>query len=322
LSWRLRAKPEDFEVDEVPLYAPSGEGSHTFVRIEKRMLTTEQAASALARAAGVRPRDVGYAGRKDRIALTRQWLSVPGLDPEAALRIEDRGLRVLEAARHGHKLRTGHLRANRFALYVRDVPPDQAAAAAQRLLGFCEKGMPNYFGPQRFGRRGDNTNKGRAILAGERARDKREARFLLSALQAAVFNAALTARSLPVDVLELGDVAQLRESGGLFLVEDLGSEAPRAERFEISATGPVFGTKMMWPEGEPLERERQALRSLDLDPDALPRPPRGVRLQGARRALRVRPEDVSAEPFEGGLRLDFTLPPGSYATVLIGQLRG
>ena len=284
MSWRLRAKPEDFEVDEVPLYAPSGEGSHTFVRIEKRMLTTEQAASALARAAGVRPRDVGYAGRKDRIALTRQWLSVPGLDPEAALRIEDRGLRVLEAARHGHKLRTGHLRANRFALYVRDVPPDQAAAAAERLLGFCEKGMPNYFGPPRFGRRGDNTNKGRAILAGERARDKREARFLLSALQAAVFNAALTARNLPVDVLELGDVAQLRESGGLFLVEDLASEAPRAEQFEISATGPAPSAPQ--PGARPRRAPPPAPRSaLAGGPARAARSPRGCQ----RGALRGRP---------------------------------
>ena len=105
-SPRLRATPEDFLVDEVAAFAPSGEGSHTFVRIEKRLRTTTEVARDLARAAGVAARDVGFAGRKDRMAVTRQWFSLPGVDPERALSFDLPGVRVLEAARHPHKLRT------------------------------------------------------------------------------------------------------------------------------------------------------------------------------------------------------------------------
>jgi tRNA pseudouridine13 synthase len=116
---RLRSEPEDFRVDEIPLYAASGEGGHTFVRVEKRLRNTEELARELARAAGARPADVGYAGRKDRVAVTTQWFSVPGLAPEAALALELHGARVIEAHRHPHKLRTGQLRGNRFEIVAR-----------------------------------------------------------------------------------------------------------------------------------------------------------------------------------------------------------
>ena len=131
---RIRVCPEDFVVDELPLYPCSGEGEHTFVRVEKRLRTTEQVARMLAREAGVRPRDVGYAGRKDRNAVTRQWLSVPGLEPDQALRLELPGVRVLEASRHGNKLRTGHLAGNVFAIRVRGVSTALAEQAERRGL--------------------------------------------------------------------------------------------------------------------------------------------------------------------------------------------
>lgn len=324
---RLRARPEDFVVDELPLYPPSGEGPHTFVRVEKRGRTTEEAARWLARAAGVRPGDVGYAGRKDRVAVARQWLSVPGLAPREALALEAPGLRVLEAARHPHKLRTGQLRANRFELVVRDLAAGEAAAASARLAELARRGMPNRFGPQRFGRDGDNAARGRALLAdpggGAPPRARREARFLLSALQAEVFNAVLAARPLPIDVLEEGDVAWIHASGACFVVEDPAAEAPRAARFEISPSGPVFGTRLLLPRGRPGAREREVLARLGIPPPERFRAPRGVRLRGARRALRVRPEEASAEPVApDAVRLRFTLPPGSYATVLVEALFG
>jgi tRNA pseudouridine13 synthase len=319
---RLRSVPEDFCVDELPLYRPSGSGEHTFVHVEKRLRTTEDIAHTLARFASVRARDIGYAGRKDRVALTTQWFSVPGLDPERAREIAVPGLRVLDAVRHAHKLRTGHLRANRFRIVVRDLAAPQRDAAVRRLEEIGRVGMPNRFGAQRFGRDGDNAERGLALLRGEGSRDdRRNARFLLSALQAAVFNAALDERGAPLDTVEVGEVAMVHESGGCFVVEDLAREAARAAAFEISATGPIFGTKLLAASGEAGERECRVLErsGVLVDVSSLPR---GLRLRGARRALRVRPDAASAEVRDDGLLLRFSLPPGSYATILVEELLG
>ena len=317
---RLRSVPEDFCVDEIPLYRPSGHGEHTYLHVEKRERTTEDVAHVLARYAGARVRDVGYAGRKDRVALTTQWFSVPGLDPERARELALPGVRVLDAIRHAHKLRTGHLRGNRFRIFVRDVAEQQLETAARRLERIRRIGMPNRFGAQRFGRDGGNADRGRRLLHGEGSRDdRRQARFLLSALQAAVFNAVLEDRQAPLDAVEVGEVAMVCASGGCFVVEDLAREAARAAAFEISATGPIFGTRVLEPLGEAGERERRALERFDVPTGAL-RVPRGIRLRGARRALRVRPGSATLEPRDDGLLLRFSLPPGSYATVLIEEL--
>ena len=317
---RIAASPEDFVVDELPLYPPAGEGAHTFVRVEKRLRTTEEVARALARLAGVRPGDVGYAGRKDRVAVTRQWLSVPSLDPASLRGLEGEGFRVLEAARHPHKLRTGQLAANRFELVVRELAPEQLAGAETRLAALARTGMPNRFGAQRFGQGGRNAEAARALLAGGApGRDRRAARFLLSALQAEVFNGCLAARPLPLDAIEAGEVAYVHASGASFVVEDAEQEAPRAAAFEISASGPIFGTRLLEPRGAAAERERAALRAAGV-PESL-RPPRGIRLRGARRPFRVRPEDAACEAVASdALRLRFTLPPGSYASVLVEAL--
>jgi tRNA pseudouridine13 synthase len=324
VAYLLRAAPEDFVVDEVPLYEPAGEGDHTFVQVEKRLCTTEEVAHALARAAGVRPGEVGYAGRKDRVAVARQWLSVPGLDPAAALALEAPGFRVLEARRHRHKLRTGQLRANRFRLVVREVAPEALAALAGRAAELERRGLPNRFGAQRFGAGGGNAERARALLSGEGRwpRDRREARFLLSSLQAAVFNEVLARRPLPQDAVEAGDLAMVCASGGLFLVEDVAREQPRAARFEISATGPIFGTRMPEPAGAPAERERAAAAAFGVDLERF-RPPPGVRARGARRPLRVRPSGLVCEPAgPGAVALAFELPAGSYATQLVEALLG
>jgi tRNA pseudouridine13 synthase len=317
---RIAASPEDFVVDEEPLYPATGEGAHTFLRVEKRLRNTEEVARALARLAGVRPGDVGYAGRKDRIAVARQWLSVPGLDPERALGCEGDGFRVLEAVRHPHKLRTGQLRANRFELVVRELAAEQVEQAAARLEALVARGLPNRFGPQRFGRDGRNPDAARALLErGEAGRDRRAARFLLSALQAEVWNACLAARPLPLDAVETGEVAFLHASGASFVVEDEVRESARAVRFEISAAGPLFGTHLLPATGAPGQRERAVFAAHGI-PETL-RLPRGLRLRGARRPIRVRPEAARCERAGAdAVRLCFTLPPGSYATVLVDAL--
>jgi tRNA pseudouridine13 synthase len=319
---RLRSRPEDFRVEEVPLYAPAGHGEHTFVQVEKRLRTTEEVARALARLAGARPRDVGYAGRKDRDAVTTQWYSVPGLEPERARELDFAGAVVLAAERHPHKLRTGQLGGNRFCITVRDVDAALAARAAARLAELADRGMPNRFGAQRFGADGDNAARGARLLRGERVGgDRRAQRFLLSALQAAVFNEVLASRAAPLDAVERGEVAMVHESGGAFVVEDAVRESERARRFEISATGPIFGTRLLAARGAAAERESAALRRHGVDLAEL-RPPRGVRLRGARRPLRVRPRDASSQLEGGALVLRFGLPPGSYATVLLEEVLG
>jgi len=319
---RIRTAPEDFRVEELPLYPPSGEGSHTFVRLEKRLRTTEEVASDLARAAKVQPRDIGYAGRKDRIAVATQTFSVPGLDPAEALDLVLPGVRVLEAVRHGHKLRTGQLRGNRFEIALREVAQPERSAVRSRLEALCRTGMPNRFGAQRFGRDGRNAAIGARMLRGKaRVTDRRKARFAISALQSAVFNAVLDSRPIPVSVLEVGDVAILHASGGQFLVEDLAVDQVRADAFEISPTGPIFGTRVIEPAAAVAEREARALAAFGVSLSEI-RPPRGIRLRGARRALRVRPSGATTRELDDGLWLDFELPSGSYATVLIREVLG
>jgi tRNA pseudouridine13 synthase len=312
---------EDFRVEELPLFTPSGEGEHTYIQIEKTGRTTEEIARALAREARVKPRDVGYAGRKDRFAVATQWLSVPGLSPEAANQISLPGLKVLAAQRHSHKLRTGQLAGNRFDLMLRDVAPGAAAEAPLKLAEILARGMPNRFGGQRFGRDGDNAEQGRRVMLGElQIRDRRQARFLASAYQSQVFNAVLDTRLKSLDRVELGDVAIVHESGGLFHVEDAAAEQARADRFEISPTGPIFGNRYDEPTAGPGERERAVLQAHGVA-EALAAA-RGLRLRGGRRALRVRPAEATLEPVADALRLRFVLPPGSYATVLVDEILG
>jgi tRNA pseudouridine13 synthase len=320
---RMRARPEDFVVDEIPLYPPSGTGAHTFVRVEKRGRTTEEVARALARAAGVPPSEVGYAGRKDRHAVTRQWFSVPGLDVERALGLALVDARVLEAARHPHKLRTGHLRANAFDLRLRGVEAEAAARARARLAGVVERGLSNRFGAQRYGASGDNVERGRAVLTGRlRLRDRRAARFLVSALQAAIFDEALARRTQPLDAVEAGDVAEVVATGGQFRVEQPEVEGLRAAAFEISATGPILGGRTLEPFGEPAARERAAGADFGIEPDLVRRPPPGLRIRGARRPVRVAVREVELEHSGDVLRLRFVLPPGSYATVFVEEVVG
>lgn len=320
---RVRAEPEDFRVDEIALYPPTGSGGHTFLRIQKRLLTSDGVARQLAAAAGVPARDVGYAGRKDRAAVTTQWMSVPGLDPEEALKLDLDGVRILEAVRHPHKLRTGQLRGNHFVIRVRGVDAGLEGRAREALEGILERGMPNRFGAQRFGHGGRNAHAGRELLEGRRApRDRRKARFLLSALQSEVFNRALEERPLPLDAVETGDVAQVVESGGLFLVEDPAAENARARNFEISATGPIFGTKMKAPAGVVAQREGALMAEMGIPAAEDLVPPRGIRLAGGRRPFRVRPESPALDRDADALRLEFGLPSGSYATVLLEELFG
>jgi tRNA pseudouridine13 synthase len=161
---RLRAEPADFRVDECPLYELSGEGEHTYLHVEKTSLTTAAMVDRVARALAIAARDVGVAGMKDRHAITTQWISVPRVDAQAAMALDLPGIRVLEAKRHGNKLRTGHLAGNVFDILVRNVSVARLEQVQCELKSLEQLGLPNFHGPQRYGVRGDNAALGRALL--------------------------------------------------------------------------------------------------------------------------------------------------------------
>ena len=163
----IKESPDDFLVEEIPLYLPSGAGEHTYVVIEKRGITTLEAIRRIARALNVADRDMGYAGMKDAVGVTRQTLSIPRVAPELCSALEIPGLRVLTSHRHGNKLKVGHLAGNRFRIRVRDVAEDARQRAEATLAVLAARGVPNYFGIQRYGALGNSHLIGRAMVRGD-----------------------------------------------------------------------------------------------------------------------------------------------------------
>ena len=322
-----KVSTEDFRVEEVPAYVPSGEGPHTYLWIEKRGVDTRQAVSALARALGVEERDCGTAGLKDRHAVTRQWVSVAGADPEAARALDLPGIRVLAASRHGNKLKTGHLRGNRFEVAVRGACEGALMRAEALLAALTEHGLPNFYGAQRFGRRGDNAEGGLALVRGEHVvRDSRKARLLVSALQSDLFNAWLEARleAGALRTVRAGDLLCRAPAGAPFASTDPATDQARVDAWEVVPTGPMPGWKMPRPpEGSAARAEEDALleaTGLSLDSFANPNVKRFA--EGTRRAAAVRPVGARAWLEGEVLWLTFSLPPGSYATVLLDEVVG
>lgn len=321
IGGRIGPEPEDFRVDELPAYEPSGEGEHRYVRIEKRLFTTPQAVQAVARAAGIQPREVGYAGLKDKHAVTTQWLSLPVRTPEPDTWQLPDAVRVLESSRHGNKLRTGHLRGNRFSIALDRVPADalpKAEAIARRLE---TRGMLNYFGGQRFGRGGENLPRALDWLRGG-ARRRVDALLLKlypSVVQSHVFDLYVSLRQREgLDRVLAGEVVRLNGSSALFVVEDAAREEPRLTSGDIHLTGPMAGPKMRKASGRPLELEQAAAAAAGVDENVLET--LGRFAPGARRDVLVYPEHFTVrEDGAGRLRLEFELPAGSYATVLVRE---
>lgn len=319
---RIRSEPEEFRVDELPAYAPEGRGTHLFIQFEKRDFTTQEALRRIARALGVDPRSAGFAGTKDRRAVTTQWASFEGARPEAVAGVELEGIRILAHALHPSKLRTGHLHGNRFTLLLRDVPAERDADVSAVLDRLVAHGMPNYFGEQRFGRDGDNVARAVEWLSGRMPapRDPFERRMLASSLQSELFNRCVADRVSRGELGRVfhGDLCRKEDTGGLFTAEDVVSEQARADAFAISPTGPMFGPEMRWPNHEARAREEELLAQSGLAPDVLAR--LGKHAPGTRRVVRVRPGAVSVARVEGGLELAFTLPSGAYATCLVREI--
>ena len=321
----FKQQPEDFVVDELDAYPAAGEGSHTIIRIRKRGLTTDAAISRLAAALTIDRRGVGAAGIKDKDAITTQRLSLPGVPPETAMALAGKwpDLEVLEAARHGNKLKPGHLHGNRFVIRLRAIDAGAIDGVASALQRIVVEGCPNAFGPQRFGRDGDNATRALAFVRGEQRppRDPRERRFLFSALQSRWFNRVLEERVADGSwrVPAAGDLLKKHDTGGLFRCEDVEADRARAARGEVSPTGPIFGVKMPHPGDDVLARELTALRADGLELQHLEA--HRALGEGTRRALRLLVAEMSvAREGADGLVVSMTLPKGAYATTVLGAV--
>jgi tRNA pseudouridine13 synthase len=319
---QLRASPEDFVVDEIPAYAPSGEGNHVFAHIEKRGLTTRDAVQRMCNALDIDAREAGWAGLKDRHAVTRQWVSLAGTTPDDVRQLDIEGLRVLETAPHPQKLRTGHLRGNRFSIRLRGIEPSRMDDLRRVLSEMEAHGLPNYYGEQRFGREGDNAERALRWVRGEGRAPRAgfQRKLQMSALQSELFNRCVAERveTSTLGKVYAGDVMKKHESGGVFIAEDPLVEQPRADAWETSPTGPIFGAKMRWPEGEARAREEALLTEAGLTPAHFAQWKRVA--PGTRRFVRVPLREIGLTVSDHTVTLEFTLPAGSYATILVREI--
>lgn len=320
LSGVLRAQPEDFQVIEQLGYGADGEGEHVLLTVRKRGLTTQQAAEALARHAGVKPLAVGYAGMKDRHAVTEQAFSVqlPGrAEPDWQALASD-ALRVLDHASHRRKLKRGALKGNRFVVVLRDVSGEREQAEAV-LASMRRYGVPNYFGEQRFGRYGDNVQQARAMFAGKRVQ-RRQRGILLSAARSQIFNAVLDARVREQSwsrAIE-GEVYCLDGSRSWFGPEQTSDELiARVAQGDIHPSGPLWGRGALPTESRAAELEQGVADDYsDLVAGLV-----DARMDQDRRALRLMPADLQWQWLaDDALELRFHLPAGAYATTVLREL--
>lgn len=318
---RIRTAPEDFQVEEILGFQPDGEGDHLLLWVRKTDANTEWVARKVAALLRIPKSDVGYAGLKDRHAVTCQWLSVPrprqGRPDWSSL--EPLGIEVLAEHPHRRKLRRGALVGNRFSLLIRDFHPSVPDLTA-RLERIRALGVPNYFGEQRFGREDGNLIRAHALLTGEIGRAPRHERGLwLSAARSQIFNEVLAERVRRGDwaIPQPGDCLQLDGSHSHFVADEIDdSIRARAGDMDLHPSGPL------WGEGEPptqaqvRELEAETARRFDVWLAGLGR----AGLRQERRALRLRVRDLSASQTDAGLALELVLPAGAYATTLLREL--
>jgi len=380
----LRRSANDFRVDEVPLYEASGEGEHVYLRIRKRGISTFEAIRRLAQDLDVPERAIGYAGLKDARAVTTQWISVCGADEERVTTLAVPRIEVLEVRRHGNKLRAGHLRGNRFSIVVHGAVPGAYDRAARILDVLVCRGVPNYFGEQRFGSHGTTQRYGEAIVrrdyeafvkhvvggSPETERDtqmaaarrlfnagrlqeayeaipmrrraekkclhaflrfddperacfaipKRMRQMYVSSFQSWLFNRLLDRRMPGIDRLLPGDVAYVHRTTRVFFVEDAAAEQRRCRGFEISPSGPLFGTRTPQPGGEPGRMEHELLAETGLQREDF-QVGGGLNLKGLRRSLRIPLKEVALTLRDASSFLvEFELPGGCFATAVMREI--
>ena len=317
---QIKSQTDDFIVEEFLPFQPEGQGEHSFLYIEKCHENTEYVARVLARHAGVRQRDIGCAGLKDRHGRTRQWFSVwlPGKpDPDwQALNSEQ--LQILSVNRHPRKLKRGVLEGNRFQIRIRHWQGD-IDQTHQQLKLIAQQGYPNYFGEQRFGFQGRNLEKALAMFAGQKVKPELRSIYL-SAVRSFLFNQILSAR---VEVSDWnrgveGDVFQLADSHSFFNTTAMDEQlAQRLDSFDIHPTASLWGQGESAATAYAYATEQSVIQRFPELAEGLVK----AGLEQDRRALRVMPVDLSWK-FEStdSLLLAFQLPAGSYATALLREI--
>ena len=382
----IKETPADFQVEELALYEPCGEGTHVYFRVVKTGVATPVALGRIAKYMGVKPGEIGFAGLKDARAVTSQMMSLEHADAARLGAYHDSQVRVEGTWLHGNKLRPGHLAGNRFTICIRGAGAAALDQARATLEVLTRRGVPNYFGTQRFGARGDTAKLGEALVRGDLKRfvalylggpadddptdcraarkafdeddfakalrhwpkhyrderralsaykkkrhagpavgaiDKRLKRLYVSALQSAMFNDMLSRRVDAIDCVWAGDLAKKTDSGGVFPVENAAEDQARAEAFEISPTGAVVGYRSRFATGEMGVIEADVLAQWSITPENFRNIGR-LSSKGTRRALRfgIGEGAISADTDAAGefIELTFTAPPGSYATIALGEI--
>lgn len=324
----IKQQATDFQVEEIPAYLPTGEGEHLFLWIEKTGLSAEQLTKHIVQSLRMSKLDLGVAAMKDRHAVTRQFVSVPAKFAPLIDSINSDHVKVLSAVQHQNKLKTGHLRGNRFSILMRNVAPDALDLAQKIADRLMVLGTPNYYGDQRFGTDGETATMGLELLRGEQtaedihpARRRFLLRFALSSAQSVLFNHALADR-LNAGLLhkvQVGDVMQVTASGGIFVCDDATTDQARFDAQEICITGPMFGRKMKQPGAEIAAREATVLNAYQLQESDFDRYPQLT--SGTRRAVLIYPKDMQITEEAEGLRFNFSLPAGCYATVVLREFQ-
>ena len=314
---RLRTEPEDFLVEEQLGFTAAGAGQHVLLKVRKRGANTQWVARELARACGCPPRDVGYAGLKDRHALATQWFTVPHsrLSTEDWAAVRSGEFEVLEAQRHSRKLPRGALAGNRFVIRVRDTAIDDASLAS-RFASLETRGVPNYFGPQRFGRGGANLRR-----IGEQMRALRPAErgFILSAARSLIFNAVLAERvgAGSWEHLEPGDLANLDGRASHFPVAAVDEAlAARCAGLDIHPTGPLWGRGSPPSGGRVLELEQRVAAGLAEACEQVAR----AGMEQERRSLRLAVRDLRWWRERDSVTVEFRLGRGAYATAVLREV--
>ena len=328
LGGQLRAAPDAFVVEEIPLYEASGAGQHLYVNITKEELTTREVQRGLAEAFDLPYRAVGFAGMKDKFARATQTFSllVGHVDDDflkaAPARIGSKTPVTVNWVRlHRNKLKKGHLLGNRFAITVTR-PSVEGEEAAARAAAIAEQvrncGLPNYYGPQRLGQNGGNVRRGWELLQGNKRMANRWLRsLLLASVQSYLCNRYLALRQQQgrFTTLLTGDIAKKHDTGGLFVVADQAAEQGRFEEKEISFTAPIYGPKMWEAEAEAGELEQVILAESGLDMGSLAR----AKMMGTRRLGRILLNDLSITLKGTDIVVAFSLPKGAFATTVLRE---
>ena len=322
LSACIRQTPEDFQVHEIPLLEPDGSGEHVWLLIRKRLENTAQVAQQLAKFSGAPPRDVSYAGMKDRQAVTEQWFSVqlPGLDDPDWAALNSDTITVIKHARHSRKLRRGALAGNAFRLVLRELE-GEPSVLDERLARVSKEGVPNYFGEQRFGRDGSNLYTAQQLFKNPKRRMTRTKRGLaLSSARSFLFNQVLSQRVEAGNWNQLiaGDALQLQGSHSFFIADSIEPElVTRVEQQDVHPTGPLYGRGESGVQADCLQLETEILAAYPEWLEGL----ETLGLKQARRALRVPVEGLEWNwTGTDELELQFSLPAGAYATSVLREL--